>query len=57
MMRHFMNLGRFKAFWGFFFAKIREKSDSAKIFKEKVDNDTSRKVSAPLGKAYLKEIT
>jgi len=57
MMRHCIRLGWLKPVRGVFFAKIREKSDSAKIFKEKVDNDTSRKVSAPLGKAYLKEIT
>ena len=57
MMRYCIRLGWLKPVRGFFFAKIREKCDSSKSFKEKVDNDTSRKVSAPLGKAYLKEIT
>ena len=57
MMRHCIRLGWLKPVRGVFFAKIREKCDSAKSFKEKVDNDTSRKVSAPLGKAYLKENT
>ena len=47
MMRYCIRLGWLKPVRGFFFAKIREKCDSAKSFKEKVDNDTSRKVSAP----------